>query len=86
MSYITSKEFSTDTIVALVERSGHFGTNIELYRTLMTKYRSCRIRGEKAFRKLMMLNTVRSSVTEPALYEGGIESYVDSIIAELGLR
>lgn len=80
--------FTTDTILNLIERSGRKGMNIDLYRCIMKKYsesnelRLCYARGknrEPLFRAIMRLNTARTMVYEPALFEGGVEGYVKDL-------
>ena len=83
---LLSGNFSTDTILNLVERSGRDGTNIELYRFIMFLYHKYAKCSDKNFRKIMKLNTVKSQVIEPLLVDGGIKAYVNSIIDELGIR
>lgn len=83
---LLTKDFSTDTILNLVERTGREGTNVELYRVIMEKYAHEAIHSNNSFRKMMVMNTVKSHVVEPMLCRGGIEGYVDQIIDELKIR
>lgn len=82
---LLSGNFSTDSIENLVERTGRSGTNIEVYRTIMSKYGSLGNVTGLDFRKVMKLNTAKAVVLEPVFCEGGVEGYVDSIIKELSL-
>lgn len=80
--------FNTDIILNLIERSGKKGMNFDLYRCIMKKYSESfdliqnyakgRNR-DSLFRAIMRLNTARSMVYEPALFEGGVEGYVNSL-------
>ena len=82
------RNFSTDTILNLVERTGRMGTNIEVYRHLIYMYSQItesqykdfyRRTGNDLFRSIMSLNTIRSLVVEPALCDGGIKGYVTEL-------
>jgi hypothetical protein len=83
---LLSEHFSTDTILNLVERTGRYGTNLGVYRTIMSKYGALEDVPEKSFRKVMILNTAKSIVLEPTFFEGGVGGYVDSIFQELSLK
>jgi len=82
---LLSGKFSTDTILNLVERTGQGGTNILVYRGIMSKYSSLEKTADKKFRSIMKLNTAKSVVVEPVFYEGGTNGYVDSLFKELSL-
>lgn len=82
---LMSKNFSTDTILNLVERTGRGGTNIQVYRTIISLYNKLDDVSDKDFRKIMKLNTAKAMVIEPVLCEGGIKGYVSSIFKELSL-
>lgn len=76
------KDNSTDEILQLVDRCGRGGYRVELYRALMKKNSEldpAERRKKGLFRKLMVLNTARVQVIEPALSDGGEEGYVDSL-------
>lgn len=76
------KSNSTDEIVQIVERSGPYGYRVDLYRNLMRCYAERRNKLKKPterFRQVMVLNTARSKVIEPALAEGGINGYVKEL-------
>lgn len=81
---LLSPNFSTDTILNLVERSGCGGYYVSVYRAIM-KYQS-KVKGDasKVFRAVMKLNTAKSVVVEPALFSGGEDGYVRNLFAELG--
>ena len=78
--------FSTDTILNLVERTGRSGTNILVYRGIMSKYASIGDAGPKDFRNVMKLNTAKAVVIEPVFSLGGISGYVESLFNELSLN
>lgn len=78
--------FSTDTILNLVERSGRHGTNVSVYRAIMTEYSTLEKPSMVGFRKVMKLNTAKSVVIEPAFFEGGIRGYVSSLFADVSLK
>lgn len=82
---LLSKNFTTDSIENLVERTGRSGTNIDVYRTIMSKYWKLEKVTGFDFRKVMKLNTAMAVVLEPVFCEGGVEGYVDSIIKDLSL-
>lgn len=85
-SMLLTKKFSTDTILNLVERTGRGGTNIDVYRKIMSGYSGRGADGsDKDFRKIMKLHTAKSVVIEPVLYEGGTDGYADSLFTELGM-
>lgn len=78
---------STDEIVQLVERSSPAGYRVKLCRAIMKHYAfHCFTTGNgdaMFFRRLMKLNTARSAVVEPALYEGEEEGYVKGLYDDL---
>ena len=78
--------FSTDTILNLVERTGRSGTNILVYRGIMSKYAAIEDAGPKDFRNVMKLNTAKAVVIEPVFSIGGISGYVESLFNELSLN
>ena len=76
------KDHSTDEILQLVDRCGRGGYRVELYRHLMKKLSTIdpiERRRKQLFRKMMVLNTARVQVIEPALVDGGESSYVDEL-------
>ena len=76
------KNNSTDEIVQIVERSGAYGYRVDLYRKLMKYYSDHRAKMKKPaerFRQVMVLNTARGKVIEPALAEDGIDGYVKEL-------
>ena len=83
---LLSEAFSTDTILNLVERTGRSGTNISVYRRIMSKYSALEGVGDKDFRNIMKLNTAKAVVIEPVFSEGGVSGYVDSLFNELSLN
>lgn len=82
---LLSDKFSTDTILNLVERTGHGGTNVALYREIIKRFHQLSNPSEKDFRKIMKLNTAKAVVIEPTFYEGGISGYVSCLFRELSL-
>ena len=82
---LLSDNFSTDTILNLVERTGRYGTNTEVYRAIMSHYSVIEEVSEKDFRKVMKLNTAKAMVVEPVFSQGGISGYVESLFKELSL-
>lgn len=73
---------STDEILQLVDRCGRGGYRVDLYRAIMRKYSKLDIqerRKSQIFRKMMVLNTARVQVMEPALSENGEDGYVDDL-------
>ena len=83
---LLSEAFSTDTILNLVERTGRSGTNISVYRSIMSKYAALEDVGDKVFRSIMKLNTAKAVVIEPVFSTGGVSGYVDSLFNELSLN
>lgn len=73
---------STDEILQLVDRCGRGGYRVELYRAIMRKYSQLDIqerRRSQIFRKMMVLNTARVQVVEPAFSCNGENGYVDEL-------
>ena len=83
---LLSEAFSTDTILNLVERTGRSGTNISVYRNIMSKYASIEDVSDKVFRSIMKLNTAKAVVIEPVFSTGGVSGYVESLFNELSLN
>ena len=82
---LLSGNFSTDTVLNLVERTGRCGTNISVYRDIMIRYAALENVVDKDFRNVMKLNTAKAVVIEPVFSEGGVNGYVNSIFNELSL-
>lgn len=82
---LLSKNFTTDTIEALVERPGSEGFNVKLCRKIVEYYSRVSYNGSMSelFRSVMKLNTARTMVMEPALCEGGTEGYVKALFTDL---
>ncbi len=75
---------STDEILQLVDRCGRGGYRISLYREFMKKYSMLDVserRQKRIFRRMMVLNTAKVQVVEPALVDGGERRYVDDLYA-----
>lgn len=82
---LLSGNFSTDTVLNLVERTGRCGTNIAVYREIMTRYAALERVADRDFRNIMKLNTAKAVVIEPVFCSGGVKGYVGSIFSELSL-
>lgn len=81
------KDNSTDEILQLVDRCGRDGYRVDLYRQIMKKYSELdpvERRKTQIFRKMMVLNTAKVQVIEPALVDGGEELYVDGLCNYFG--
>lgn len=73
---------TTDEILQLVDRAGKGGYRVDLYREIMkVNGQSDRVSWtkNKMFRKIMVLNTARVQVMEPALVDGGEKGYVSDL-------
>ena len=79
---ITLLNGSTDSIQAIVERPGPGGFRVDFCREVMGRLGKREIDANK-LKKIMKLNTAKVCLVEPALYEGGVAGYVDSLIAAL---
>lgn len=82
---LISKNFTTDTIEALVGRPGTEGFNFKLFRKIVEYYSRASYSGsyEALFRSVMKLNTARCMVIDPTLCEGGLDGYVRSLFTDL---
>ena len=81
------KDNSTDEILQLVDRCGRDGYRVDLYREIMKKYAKMDVterRKNQVFRKMMVLNTAKVQVIEPALVDGGEIKYVDDLCVYFG--
>jgi len=70
---------TTDEILQLVDRAGKGGYRVDLYREIMknnAKQNQNEWKKKQMFRKIMVLNTARLQVIEPALVDGGEQKYV----------
>jgi hypothetical protein len=83
---LLSGKFSTDSTVAICERTGQDGINVELYRAIVRKISQIDKFDSKEIRRVMKLNTVKSSVVEPALTKDGLNGYVNRLFTDLGIR
>ena len=74
---------STDEIAQLVDRCGHTGYRIPLYRELIAKYGtiSKNDREKGIFRRVMVLNTARVQIIEPGFVPGGERKYVEDLFS-----
>lgn len=81
------RDNSTDEILQLVDRCGRDGYRVDLYREIMKQYASMdetERRKDQVFRKMMVLNTAKVQVIEPALVDGGEIKYVDDLCEFFG--
>lgn len=81
------KDNSTDEILQLVDRCGRNGYRVDLYREIMKQYADIDVnerRKDNVFRRIMVLNTAKVQVIEPALVDGGEIKYVDDLCNYLG--
>ena len=72
---------TTDEVVQIVERSGRAGYRVDVYREIMRYYGvdlQCDKKA-KVLRKVMVLNTAKTSLLEPDLVAGGIKGYVKGL-------
>lgn len=97
---MSSPNFTTDTVLNLQERTGRYGTYVEVYRYIMYYYStisheelnrihtSMHVNDKHAtlLRTIMKLNTARTMTMEPALYLGGEMQYVKSLFKEAGVN
>lgn len=80
LTFKTLERNTTDEIVQLVERPGLAGYRVEVCREIMKYYSEHRAKYDNsAFRKVMVLNTAKTKVLEPALVDGGISEYVKEL-------
>lgn len=81
------KDNSTDEILQLVDRCGHDGYRVDLYREIMKQYArmdASTRRKDQIFRRMMVLNTAKVQVIEPELVDGGEPQYVDDLRGYFG--
>lgn len=95
---LSSKHFTTDTILNFEERTGRNGTYIDAYRQIIRLYslvseedlrnntRNKAKNSDDLFRVVMKLNTARMMVMDPALYEGGELEYARSLFRDAGVN
>ena len=81
---------STDTIVALVERTGKSGYSVDLYREILRAFANpvadYIANDRQLFRKIMVLNTAWTATIEPALFMGGIPGYVKELYSHFSKK
>lgn len=81
-TYEVLKNNTTDEILQLVDRAGKGGYRVELYREIMrttARQNQEEWKKKQMFRKIMVLNTARVQVIEPALVDGGEPRYVEDL-------
>ena len=95
---LASKNFNSDTIQGIVERTGRKGTFVEVYREIIYQYSELDYNviatfkkhqfggSDSLFRAIMRLNTARGLVTDPCLSEGGVKGYVSSMLSDLNVN
>ncbi|WP_330948741.1 DUF6339 family protein [Virgibacillus sp. MG-45] len=84
-TYKMLRDFTTDEIVQLVERSGPKGYRINVTREIMKQFSELNSIGDRnLFRKIMKLNTARLKIVEPSLTQGGNIKYVKELIDYFG--
>lgn len=74
---------TTDTILQIVDRAGPGGYRVEVTRELMRRYADQAQSDASGLllRRLMVLHVARVRLMEPALCEGGVAGYIDSLFA-----
>ena len=89
---LLTQNFSTDTILNLVDRKGE-GYNVQLYRKIIDKYSKLTIDKKKdghnaqmIFRFIMVLNTSHMGIIEPIYYKNGIDGYVKYLFDVAGVK
>ncbi|MCF0260922.1 MAG: hypothetical protein HUJ54_13765 [Erysipelotrichaceae bacterium] len=87
---LLSGNFTTDTVLNLVDRCGKKGFCRELTRWLMIYYSRLpktvlQKRDRDLFRSIMTLNTARMVVIEPTLYAGQAQGYVKDLFKDSGI-
>lgn len=75
---------NTDTLLQFVERAGSEGYRVDVYREIIKYYCEHSDLMIHDFRKVMILNTARCQVSEPALCESGIQGYVRRLYGYFG--
>lgn len=70
---------NTDTLFQFVERTGREGYRVEVYRALIRYLCEHPEVTAKEFRSVMILNTAKTQIVEPYLYEGGYDEYVKEL-------
>lgn len=79
-TFNTLKDFTSDEILQLLDRSGSGGYRVELTREIMRQYKEySSSRVPLLFRRVLKLNTARLKMVEPSLVGGGIEQYVNDL-------
>lgn len=89
---LLTKNFSTDTILNMVDRKGE-GYNVLLYRKIIEAYSKLVIdqkvvgrNAQEVFRFIMILNTSHVGIIEPAYYKDGIDGYVKYLFDAAGVK
>ena len=87
---LLSPNFSTDTILNLVDRSGKKGFCLDVTRSLMNLFsilpsEMMTLPERDFFRTVMVLNTARMVVIDPTLTEDGAGGYVLSLLEDSGI-
>jgi hypothetical protein len=80
----TLKHLGSDAISQVVERTGVGGYNVDLCRKIIQKISEydSQTSAEKALRRAMKLNTMRSQTIIPEFHDEGLEGYVSSLFPD----
>lgn len=87
-TYAILKDNTADILVQLVERPGPQGYRVDVSREIMKKLASVSGLSNRAtlFRKIMVLNTARLKVVEPALCNEGVAGYVRQLFRYFNIQ
>ena len=85
LTFNTLKNFSTDMIVAMVERKSHIDLDFtRAYVRVMSEISNkvSKVKLQETFRKTQKLHTAKKYAIEPSLFSGGYEGYVKKLLDE----
>lgn len=87
-TFLALKDNTADILVQLVERPGPQGYRVDVTREIMKKLASVPGLSNRAtlFRKIMVLNTARLKVVEPALCNEGVAGYVRQLFQYFNIQ
>lgn len=83
-TYEVLKDFGTDTISDLIERTGQ-GYRLILYRRLMEAYSRVENKSSDLFNSIQKQNLVDCRTTEPALVKNAEKGYVEALFKQLSI-
>lgn len=83
-TYEVLKDFGTDTISDLIERTGQ-GYRLALYRRLMEAYSHVENKSSELFNRIQKQNLVDCRTTEPALVKDAEKGYVETLFDQLSI-